>query len=52
MSPNDVIKLDQIYFKPLVKYNCPIGINEPQLPKGTTIRFLLVPGEWENDPFE
>ncbi len=45
MSPNDVTKLEQIYFKPSVKYNRPIGIDELQLPKGTTIRFLLAPGE-------
>ncbi|PKC59757.1 hypothetical protein RhiirA1_399702, partial [Rhizophagus irregularis] len=52
MSPNDATKLEQIYSKPSVKYNRPIGVDEPQLPKGTTIRFLLAPGEWENDPFE
>ena len=52
MSPNDATKLELIYSKPSVKYNRPIGVDEPQLPKGTTIRFLLAPGEWENDPFE
>ncbi|PKK60109.1 hypothetical protein RhiirC2_793814 [Rhizophagus irregularis] len=36
MSPNDATKLGQIYSKSSVKYNRPIGINEPQLPKGTT----------------
>ena len=45
MSPNDARKLEQIYSKPSVKYNCPIGIDEPQLPKGTTVQFLLAPGE-------
>ncbi|GBC01598.1 hypothetical protein RclHR1_42540001 [Rhizophagus clarus] len=52
ISPNDATKLEQIYSKPSVKYNRPIGVDEPQLPKGTTIRFLLAPEEWENDPFE
>jgi hypothetical protein len=52
MSPNDATKLERIYSKPSVKYNRPIGIDEPQLPKSTTVRFLLAPGEWENDPFE
>ncbi len=52
MTPNDVTKLERIYSKLSVKYNHPIGVNEPQLPKGTTIQFLLVPGEWKNDPFE
>ncbi|CAG8528355.1 5724_t:CDS:1 [Acaulospora morrowiae] len=52
MSPNDAIKLEWIYSEPSVKYNRPIGVDEPQLPKGITIRFLLTPGEWENDPFE
>ena len=52
MSPNDATKLEQIYSKPSVKYNRPIGVNESQLPKGTTVRFLLAKGEWENDPFE
>ncbi|PKY36462.1 hypothetical protein RhiirB3_459126, partial [Rhizophagus irregularis] len=33
MSPNNATKLKQIYFKPSVKYNRPIGIDEPQLPK-------------------
>ncbi|GBB89532.1 hypothetical protein RclHR1_16240001 [Rhizophagus clarus] len=36
MSPNDATKLEQIYSKPSVKYNRPIGINEPQLPKDPT----------------
>ena len=52
MSPNDATKLERIYSKPLVKYNRPIGVDEPQLPKGTTVRFLLAKGEWENDPFK
>jgi hypothetical protein len=52
MSPNDAMKLKRVYSKPSVKYNCPIGVDEPQLSKGTTIRFLLAKGEWENDPFE
>ncbi len=37
MSPNDITKLEWIYFKLSVKYNHLIGIDEPQLPKGTTI---------------
>ncbi|GBC10418.1 hypothetical protein RclHR1_09610005 [Rhizophagus clarus] len=37
MSPNDATKLEQIYFKLSVKYNHPIGVDELQLPKGTTI---------------
>ncbi|PKK74626.1 hypothetical protein RhiirC2_820458 [Rhizophagus irregularis] len=41
ISPNDATKLEQIYSKPSVKYDCPIGVDEPQLLK-----------EWENDPFE
>ncbi len=45
MSPNDVTKLKRIYFKLLVKYNRPIGVDEPQLLKGTTIWFLLAPRE-------
>ncbi|GES84123.1 hypothetical protein RCL_jg20487.t1 [Rhizophagus clarus] len=49
MSPNDTTKLERIYSKPSVKYNHPIGVDEPQLPKGTTIRFLLAPGE-KNPP--
>ncbi|PKY60919.1 hypothetical protein RhiirA4_485218 [Rhizophagus irregularis] len=52
MSPNDATKLERVYSKPSVKYNRPIGADEPQLPKGTTVRFLLAKGEWENDPFE
>ncbi|GES92579.1 hypothetical protein RCL_jg28906.t1 [Rhizophagus clarus] len=52
MNPNDATKLERIYSKPSVKYNHPIGVDELQLPKGTTIQFLLAPGEWENDPFE
>src|SRR3954463_5951556 len=52
MSPNDATKLERIYSKPSVKYNRPIGVDELQLPKGTTIRFLLASREWENDPFE
>ena len=43
ISPNDVTKLERIYSKPSVKYNRPIGVDESQLPKGTTIRFLLAP---------
>ncbi|GBB93209.1 hypothetical protein RclHR1_02130022 [Rhizophagus clarus] len=45
MSPNDATKLERIYSKPSVKYNRPIGVDESQLPKGTTIRFLLAPEE-------
>ncbi|CAG8852343.1 16120_t:CDS:1, partial [Gigaspora margarita] len=45
MSPNDATKLEQVYSKPSVKYNRPIGVNEPRLSKGTAIRFLLAPGE-------
>ena len=45
MSPNDATKLERIYSKPSVKYNHPIGIDEPQLPKSITVRFLLAPGE-------
>jgi hypothetical protein len=52
MRPNDAMKLERVYFKPSVKYNRPIGVDEPQLSKGTTIRFLLAKGEWENDPFK
>ncbi len=52
MSPNDTTKLKRIYFKLSVKYNRSIGVDEPQLSKGTTIRFLLAPEEWKNDPFE
>ena len=52
MSPNDATKLERIYSKLSIKYNRPIGVDEPQLPKDTTIRFLLAPGEWKNDPFE
>ena len=37
MSPNNITKFEQIYFKPSVKYNHPIGIDEPQLPKSTTV---------------
>ena len=45
MRPNDAMKLERVYFKSSVKYNRPIGIDEPQLPKGTTVRFLLAKGE-------
>ena len=37
MNPNDATKLERIYSKLSVKYNRPIGIDEPQLPKGTTV---------------
>ena len=37
MRPNDAMKLERVYSKPSVKYNRPIGIDEPQLPKGTTV---------------
>jgi hypothetical protein len=30
MSPNDATKFERIYSKPSVKYNRPIGIDEPQ----------------------
>ncbi|CAB4403226.1 unnamed protein product [Rhizophagus irregularis] len=33
ISPNNATKLERIYSKPSVKYNRPIGVNEPQLPK-------------------
>ncbi len=52
ISSNDAIKLEQIYFKPYVKYNYLIGINEPQLPKSITIWFLLTSRKWENDLFK
>src|SRR5207249_885024 len=52
MRPNDAMKLERVYSKPSVKYNRPIGVDEPQLPKGTTVRFLLAKGKLENDPFE
>ncbi|CAG8654311.1 13840_t:CDS:2, partial [Gigaspora rosea] len=52
MSPNEATKLEWVYSKPSIKYNRPIGVDEPRLSKGTTIRFLLAPGEWENDLFE
>ncbi|CAG8764423.1 2219_t:CDS:2 [Gigaspora margarita] len=52
MSPNEATKLERMYSKLLIKYNRPIGADEPRLSKGTTIRFLLAPGKWENDPFE
>ena len=52
MSSNNAAKLERIYFKLSVKYNRPIGVDESQLLKGTTIRYLLASGEWENDPFE
>jgi len=45
MRPNDAMKLERVYSKPSVKYNRPIGVDEPQLPKGTTVRFLLAKGE-------
>ena len=37
MRPNDAMKLERVYSKPSVKYNRPIGVDEPQLPKGTTV---------------
>ena len=52
MSSNNATKLERIYFKLSVKYNRPKGVDESQLLKGTTIRYLLASGEWENDPFE
>ncbi|RHZ48700.1 hypothetical protein Glove_543g80 [Diversispora epigaea] len=52
MSRNNTIKLEHVHSKPSTKYYCPIGADEPQLPKGTIVRFLLAPDEWENDPFE
>ncbi|CAG8723088.1 37625_t:CDS:1 [Gigaspora margarita] len=29
MNPNDATKLEQVYSKPSVKYNRPIGVDEP-----------------------
>ncbi|CAG8830447.1 30280_t:CDS:1, partial [Gigaspora margarita] len=52
MSPNEATKLERVYSKLSIKYNRPIGIDEPRLSKGTTIRFLLASGEWENDSFK
>ncbi|CAG8824746.1 6980_t:CDS:1, partial [Dentiscutata erythropus] len=43
MSPNSAIKLERVYSKPSTKYYHPIGADEPQLPKGTIVRFLLAP---------
>ncbi|CAI2183651.1 4732_t:CDS:2, partial [Funneliformis geosporum] len=37
ISPNDATKLKRVYSKPSVKYNRPIGVDEPQLPKGLTL---------------
>ena len=37
MRPNNAIKLERMYFKSSVKYNHPIGVDEPQLLKGTTV---------------
>ena len=37
MSPNNATKLERIYFKLLVKYNHPVGIDKLQLSKGTTV---------------
>ncbi|CAG8575123.1 578_t:CDS:1, partial [Dentiscutata heterogama] len=45
ISPSEATKLEQVYFKPSIKYNRPIDINKLQQSKGTTIRFLLAPGE-------
>ncbi|CAG8845474.1 9064_t:CDS:2, partial [Gigaspora margarita] len=33
MRSNDTMKLERVYSKPSVKYNRPIGVDEPQLPK-------------------
>ncbi|CAG8567651.1 2718_t:CDS:1 [Gigaspora margarita] len=52
MRPNDAMKLEWVYSKLSVKYNRPIDVDEPQLPKSTIVRFLLAKGEWENDPFK
>ena len=45
MRPNDAMKLEWVYSKLSVKYNCLIGVDESQLPKSTTIQFLLAKGE-------
>ena len=37
MRLNDAMKLERVYSKPSVKYNRPIGVDEPQLLKGTTV---------------
>ena len=52
MRPNDAMKLKKVYSKSSVKYNHPIGVNEPQLLKDITVQFLLTKGEWENDLFK
>ena len=52
MRPNDTMKLERVYSKLSVKYNHPIGVDESQLLKGTTVWFLLAKGEWKNDPFK
>ncbi|CAG8721460.1 5070_t:CDS:1 [Dentiscutata erythropus] len=45
ISLNNATKLEQVYSKPSVKYNRPIGVDEPQLPKSTIVRFLLAKRE-------
>ncbi len=37
MRPNDTMKLERVYSKLSVKYNHPIGVDESQLLKGTTV---------------
>jgi hypothetical protein len=42
MSPNDATKLEWIYSKPSVKYNRPIGVNEPSCQKALLSDFCLL----------
>ena len=47
MAPIDAMKLEKVISKPSIKHKRPIGENEEQIPKGTTVRYLLKPGELE-----
>jgi hypothetical protein len=42
MRPNDAMKFERVYSKPSVKYNRPIGVDEPQLPKVLLSDFCLL----------
>ena len=58
MTPSHAMTLEKVISKPSIKPKRPVGENEEQIPKGTTVRYLLKPGElegghrrWATDPY-
>jgi hypothetical protein len=47
MTPSHAMTLEKVISKPSIKPKRPVGENEEQIPKGTTVRYLLKPGELE-----